>query len=189
MGGGVFSKDCCLQLASHNGLRTFHLLRAVLFLYFKHQPAKLYFAANTHWVTNTLFPFVEENVLFIAKNIFQTKYRSQRVFPKAVAVFSFCLSQTFITHVVIDIFIINFFLLCNFYGHGLVVLRQWGLRFRNIHLCVQKGTCGKPSWANGAFFCEHGQDQRVILKRTHFAVPPLRTQCQIKIILTFYFTV
>ena len=31
------------------------------------------------------------------------------------------------------------------------------------------------SWANGAFFCPHAQDQCVILKRTHFAVPPLNT--------------
>ena len=48
-GGGVFSKDCFLELASHNGLRTFHLFRAVFFLYFKHLPAKLYFPANTHF--------------------------------------------------------------------------------------------------------------------------------------------
>ena len=32
-GGLVFSKDCCLQLASHNGLRTFHLFRAVFFIF------------------------------------------------------------------------------------------------------------------------------------------------------------
>ena len=30
-GGLVFSKDCCLQLASHNVLRTFHLFRAGFF--------------------------------------------------------------------------------------------------------------------------------------------------------------
>ena len=54
-GGGVFSKDCCLQLASHNGLRTFHLFRAVFFLYLKHLPAKLYFPANTHLGRKYLF--------------------------------------------------------------------------------------------------------------------------------------
>ena len=56
--------------------------------------------------TNTHFPFVEENVLFIAKIIFQTKHRSQTIFP--IAVFSFCLSHMFITHVVIDIFILYY---------------------------------------------------------------------------------
>ena len=56
--------------------------------------------------TNTHLPFVEENVLFIAKNIFQTKHRSQTIFP--IAVFSFCLSHMFITHVVIDIFILYY---------------------------------------------------------------------------------
>ena len=71
-----------------------------------------------------------------------------------------------------------FILLCNFYGHGLVVLRQWGLRFHNIHLRTKRNlqiaiqTC---SWANGTIFCQHAQDQCVILKRTHFALPALNT--------------
>ena len=30
-------------------------------------------------------------------------------------------------------------------------------------------------WANGAFFCQYAQDQFVILKRTHLAVPSLNT--------------
>ena len=69
--------------------------------------AKLYFAANTHLRSQIpIFSFFEENVLFIAKNIFQIKHRSQTIFPKAV--FSFCLSHMFITHVVIDIFILYY---------------------------------------------------------------------------------
>ena len=56
------------------------------------------------WVASTHLHFVEENVLFILKNIFQTKRRPRRIFP--VAVFSFCLSHMFITHVVIDIFVL-----------------------------------------------------------------------------------
>ena len=55
------------------------------------------------WVANTHFPFFEENVLFIAKNIFQIKHRSPTIFP--IPVFSFCLSHTFITLVAIDILI------------------------------------------------------------------------------------
>ena len=31
--GGVFSKDWCLQLASHDGVRTFHLLIAVFYIF------------------------------------------------------------------------------------------------------------------------------------------------------------
>ena len=58
------------------------------------------------WVASTHLPFVEENVLFIVKNTFQTKRRSRRIFP--MAVFSFCLSHMFITHVVIDIFFLYY---------------------------------------------------------------------------------
>ena len=138
----------------------------LFFIYLKHLPAKLYFPTNTH------FPFVEENVLFIAKNIFQTKRRSQRIFAIAVYVYYTCCHW----HVYSLLFI--FILLCNFYGHELVVLRQWGLRFHNIHLRAKRNlriaiqTC---SWAYGTFFCQHARDQCVILKRTHFAVPALNT--------------
>ena len=130
-----------MQLASHNGLLTFHLVRAVFFfLYLRYLPAKLYFPANNHLGRKYPFPFVEEKVLFIAKNLFQTKRRSQRIFP--IDVFSFCLSHTFITHVVIDIFILYysflFYYICNFYGHELVVLRQWGLHFHNIYLRAKR---------------------------------------------------
>ena len=69
--------------------------------------AKLYFAANTHLGRKyPFFSFFEENVLFIAKNIFQTKHRSPTIFP--ISVFSFCLSHTFITLVVIDILILYY---------------------------------------------------------------------------------
>ena len=34
------------------------------------------------------------------------------------------------------------------------------------------------SWANGTFFCQHAQDQYVILMRTHFAVPALNTMSE-----------
>ena len=52
------------------------------------------------------FCFVEENALSIAKNISQTKHRSRRIFP--IASFPLCLSHTFITHIVTDIFIIYY---------------------------------------------------------------------------------
>ena len=145
--------------------------RELSFRYFKHLPAKLYFAANTH------FPFVEENVLFIAKNIFQTKHRPQRIFP--IAVFSFCLSHTFITHAVIYIFILyySFLFYCPiFYGNGLVVLRQWVTFSQYSPACKKEPPDSDPNfytWANGAFFPQHAQDQCVILLRTHFAVPAL----------------
>ena len=104
MGGGEFSKDCCLQLA---WLTYFSPIESCFFFFnFEHLPAKLYFAAIPIWVANTHFPFVEENVFFIAKNIFQTKHRSPTIFP--MPVFSFCLSHTFITLVLIDILILYY---------------------------------------------------------------------------------
>ena len=119
------------------------------------------------------FCFVEENALFIAKKTYQTKHRSRRIFP--IASFLFCLSHTFITLIVTDIFI----LLCNLYGRGLVALRQWGLLFRNIHLLTKinprLGVQISIIEQMSLFFCQHAQDQCVTLKRTHFAVPPLNT--------------
>ena len=130
-----------MQLASHNGLRAFHLLRAVFFIYLCLSIYRLNLTSQQIpiWVANTHFPFFEENVLFIAKNIFQTKHRSQTIFP--IPVFSFCLSHTFITLVVIDILILYYSFLFHyaiFNEHVLVVLRQLGLRFRNIHLRAKR---------------------------------------------------
>ena len=98
--------DCCLQLASHNGLRTFHLLIAAFFNILSIYQLNFTSQQIPIWVANTHFPIVEENVLFIAKNIFQTKHRSQRILP--IAVVSFSLSHTFVAHVVIDIFILYY---------------------------------------------------------------------------------
>ena len=74
-----------------------------------------------------------------------------------------------------------FILLCNCYGHGWVVLRQWRLLFYNIHLLTKTNPrIGVKIFIieQMALFlcqCQHAQDQCVILKQTQFTVPTLNT--------------
>ena len=115
------------------------------FSYFNHLPAKRNVSANIlgskcpFWVANTIF-------LLLRKTYFSS--RKKRSFRQNIddigyspkLFFSFCLSHTFITHVLLTFlfFIIHFFLPCSCCGHGRVVLRQWGVLFCNIHLLTKR---------------------------------------------------
>ena len=131
----------------------------LFFLYFKHLTAKLYFAANTH--LGRKYPFS----LFWGKRTFHC----EKHIPDKTSITDYipytCILLLFISYVYytrshwhFNSLLFIFILLRNFYEHGLVVLRQWGLRFRNIHLRAKKEPAGSRtnyySWANGAFFCQ-----------------------------------
>ena len=113
------------------------------------------------------FPFADQ------ENIFQTKHRSPWIFPIA----SFPWQHTF----VIDIFafVIHFYF-------TMQLLRAWISRTETVGITFSQHS---PADKKKSKDCRSNfaQDQCVILKRTHFAVPPLKTPCQIKIILTFYY--
>ena len=140
--------------------------------------AKLYFAANTH--LGRKYPFS----LFWGKRTFHCeKHISDKTsitnYIPHTCIFLLFISYVYYTcsHSHFNSLLFIFILLRNFYEHGLVVLRQWGLRLRNIHLRAKKEPADSRanfySWANGAFFLP----TCVILKRTHFschfAVPAL----------------
>ena len=106
----------------------------VFFLYFKHLPAKLYFAANTH--LGRKYPFS----LFWGKRTFHCETHildktSITNYIPHTCIFLLFTSYVYYTccHWHFNSLLFIFILLRNFSEYGLVVLRQWGLRFRNNH--------------------------------------------------------
>ena len=132
----------------------------LFFLYFKHLKAKLYSAANTHLGRKyPFFPFLRKTYFSLRKTYFRQNIDHQLYSPYLY--FPFVISYVYYTcsHWHFNSLLFIFILLRNFHEHGLVVLRQWGLRFRNIHLRAKKEPADSRanfySWANGAFFCQH----------------------------------
>ena len=151
----------------------------LFFIYLKHLPAKLYFPTNTH--LGRKYPFSlcwGKRTFYCEKHISDKTSITKDIRQSCIFLLFFLYVYYTCCHWHVYSLLFIFILLCNFYGHELVVLRQWGLRFHNIHLRAKRNlriaiqTC---SWAYGTFFCQHARDQCVILKRTHFAVPALNT--------------
>ena len=152
-GGGVFSKDCCLQLASHNGLRTFHLLRAVFFYILRIYWLNFTSQQTPIWVANTLFPFVEENVLFmIAKTFFRQNIDHKGYSQKLYFPFVYLKG---LLHTLSLTFLLIFFNM-QFLGAWISSPKIVGVTFFAIFTsaCKKEPAESRPnfySWANGAF--------------------------------------
>ena len=107
------------------------------------------------WVANTHFPFFFHCEKHISDKTSITNYIPH------TCIFLLFISYVYYTcsHWHFNSLLFIFILLRNFHDHGLVVLRQWGLRFRNIHMRAKKEPADSRanfySWANGAFFCQH----------------------------------
>ena len=110
------------------------------FIYLKHLPAKLYLPANIHLGRN--YPFFVcwgKHTFHCEKHISDKTSITKDI--RHCCIFLLFISYVYYTrchwHFYSSLLFI-FILLCNFYGHGLVVLRQWGLRFHNTHLRAKR---------------------------------------------------
>ena len=160
--------DCCLQPASHNGLRTFHLLIAAFFtilriyrLNFTSQQIPIWVANTLPWATEVFLacggnfrcwpkadtssvqipicPSLRKTYFSLRKTYFRQNIDHKRYSPKLYFPFVYFICLLHMLSLPFFSLLFIFILVCNFYGHGLVtVLSQWGLRFRNIHLRAER---------------------------------------------------
>ena len=155
----------------------------LFFIYLKHLPAKLYFPTNTH--LGRKYPFSlcwGKRTFYCEKHISDKTSITKDIRHSCIFLLFFLYVFYTCCHWHVYSLLFIFILLCNFYGHELVVLRQWGLRFHNIHLRAKRNLL----IAIQTFIPERQMSK--FLKRTNFAVPPPNTVSE-KIILTFYYTI
>ena len=114
-------------------------VKSCFFLYFKHLQAKLYFAANTHLGRKYPFSLFRGKRTFHCEKHISGKTSITNYIPHT-CIFLLFISYVYYTccHWHFNSLLFIFILLRNFYEHGLVVLRQWGLLFRNIHLRAKR---------------------------------------------------
>ena len=148
----------------------------LFFIYLKHLPAKLYFPTNTH--LGRKYPF---SLCWGKRTFYCEKHISDKTsITKDIRHSCICLLHMLsLTRL---FFTIHFYFTMQCLWAWISRTETVGVTFSQYSpACKKEPADSHPnfcSWANDTFFCQHAQDQYVILMRTHFAVPALNTMSE-----------